>query len=303
LPQWAHTNPLSFFKNRFVSILSVEKRRVTRRFYLLLFQCNHFFGPLDDLVGREAIHFKQCRYGARATENVFYTHAQNRYGAALTHRFGNSGTKTADDAVLLRGYKGTRLLRISEKDVGVKRLDGVHVDHSGGDALLGEHFARLKCEMYHVAVGNQRDIRTVGKQGLRFISSFAKSGDWAAIKEVGTVLIPTADLADASDLVIGYSANGHDALVVPAVKYYSEDDNKIEYTAVITDIAAANYGRAISARSYAIVVDVYGVEHTIYGDAVTSRSVLQVAQNGLLDPNASDEEKAIFQEIVDAANA
>ena len=146
-------------------------------------------------------------------------------------------------------------------------------------------------------------IRTTGKQGLRFISSIAKSGDWAYVKEVGTVLIPTADLEVASDLTIGYSANGHDALKVPAAKYYSEDDNKIEFTAVITDIAAANYGRAISARAYAIVTDVYGTDHIIYGEAVTSRSVLQVAQNGLLDPNATDEEKVIFQQIVDAANA
>ena len=146
-------------------------------------------------------------------------------------------------------------------------------------------------------------IRTTGKQGLRFISSIAKSGDWAYIKEVGTVLIPTADLVDAADLVIGYSANGHDALKVPAARYYAEDDNKIEFTAVITDIAVANYGRAISARAYAIVTDVYGNDHVIYGDAVTSRSVLQVAQNGLLDPNASAEDKAIFQQIVDAVNA
>ena len=176
---------------------------------------------------------------------------------------------------------------------------------NGYDYITVNDFNFYKLDKVSVALDtvDGAQIRTTGKQGLRFISSIQKSGDIALVKEVGTVLIPTADLADDADLVIGYSANGHDALKVPAVKYYSEDDNKIEFTAVITDIAAANYGRAISARAYAIVEDVYGNEYTIYGDAVTSRSVLQVAQNGLLDPDASEEDKAVFQGIVDAANA
>ncbi|MBE6915299.1 MAG: Ig-like domain-containing protein [Ruminococcaceae bacterium] len=121
-------------------------------------------------------------------------------------------------------------------------------------------------------------VRTVGNQGLRFISSIDKNAvDFSKVVEYGTLLLPTADLNTNRDLVIDAEYNGHKAAKVAAVNKYKETDDTVEFTAVLIDIAPENYARSVTARAYAIMDD----GSVVYGDAFTARSIYEVAKNGV----------------------
>ena len=139
-------------------------------------------------------------------------------------------------------------------------------------------------------------IRTTGAQGLRFISTIEKSEDFSRVVEYGTLLIPSADITDISELVIDATLNGHTVAKVKANYLYAEDDETVTFTAVITDIAEKNYAREYTARAYAILDD----GSVVYADAGASRSIYAVAKRGLENPDESDANKGIFQTIVDA---
>ncbi|MBE6915614.1 MAG: hypothetical protein E7471_03165 [Ruminococcaceae bacterium] len=144
-------------------------------------------------------------------------------------------------------------------------------------------------------------IRTTGKQGLRFISSIDKSLiDSEKIVSYGTLLIPTEDLDDPEDLVIGYeySINGNKAAQVEAKKVYAEDDKTITFTAVLTDIKPEKYTRAISARAYAITES----GSVIYSDVIISRSPYQIAKLIEANPAATASEKAVAADIIAAVD-
>ena len=147
-----------------------------------------------------------------------------------------------------------------------------------------------------LATADGAQMRLSGKQGLRFTSTVSKSGDFASVKEYGTVLIPTEDLETIDDLVIGATLNGRSVCKVPAVNKYAEDDEKVTFTAVITDIAEKNYARSYTARAYAVLED----DTVVYGETYTSRSIYQIAKLILEDTSASDAEVDAAQEIVDA---
>lgn len=143
---------------------------------------------------------------------------------------------------------------------------------------------------------NGAQIRTNGAQGLRFISTIDKTSlDFDRVVEYGTVLIPSADITDISELEIGATLNGHTVAKVQANNLYEVTDESITFTAVITDIAEKNYAREYTARAYAILDD----GTVVYADAGASRSIYAVAKRGLENPNESDENKAVFQGIVD----
>ncbi len=143
---------------------------------------------------------------------------------------------------------------------------------------------------------NGAQIRTTGAQGLRFISSIDKTSvDFDRVVEYGTVLIPSADITDISDLTIGATLNGHTVAKVKANYIYDETDETVTFTAVITDVAEKNYAREYTARAYAILDDGY----IVYADTGASRSIYAVAKRGLENPNESEENKEIFQNIVD----
>lgn len=149
-----------------------------------------------------------------------------------------------------------------------------------------------------VATTDGAQVRTVGKQGMRFISSIDKNTvDFSKVVEYGTVLIPTADLNTNRDLVIGATYNGHTAAKVPAVNKYKETADEVQFTAVLTDIKVANYTRSITARAYAIMDD----GSVVYGDTFTARSIFQVAQNGI-EAGAEGAELEALQAIIDAVN-
>lgn len=144
-------------------------------------------------------------------------------------------------------------------------------------------------------------IRTTGKQGLRFISSIDKSLiDSEKVVSYGTLLIPTEDLDNPEDLVVGYeySINGNKAAQVEAKKVYAETDKAITFTAVLTDIKPEKYTRAISARAYAITES----GSVIYSDVITSRSPYQIAKLIEANPGATASEKAVAAEIIAAVD-
>ncbi|MBE6916007.1 MAG: CHAP domain-containing protein [Ruminococcaceae bacterium] len=142
---------------------------------------------------------------------------------------------------------------------------------------------------------NGAQIRTTGEQGIRFISTIEKNAAFENVEEFGTILIPSADISDISELVIGATLNGHTVAKVPAQKIYGETADTITFTAVITQIAEKNYTRAYTARAYAILND----GTIIYSDTGASRSVYEVAKKGLESSTESAANKAVFQNIVD----
>ncbi|MBQ3055647.1 MAG: Ig-like domain-containing protein [Oscillospiraceae bacterium] len=170
------------------------------------------------------------------------------------------------------------------------------------DLKLYESGELAAVEAADITVGttNGASIRTSGVQGLRFVSSIAKSGDFGKVVEYGTLLIPTEYLGT-NELVLGYRAGEKKcAAQVPAVYLYTDTETETSFTAVLTNIAEENYTREISARAYAIYEDANGNRQVVYSDVTTSRSPYTVAKNGLADASASETDKAIFQAIVDA---
>ncbi len=176
-----------------------------------------------------------------------------------------------------------------------------------GTAIAGNQFMMPKANAtvtaefklindVRVSTVNGAQIRTTGAQGLRFISSIDKTSlDFDRVVEYGTILIPSADITDISELQIGATLNGHAVAKVPANFIYDETDDAVTFTAVITNVAAKNYAREYTARAYAIMDD----GSVVYADTGASRSIYAVAKRGLENPNESDANKEIFQSIVD----
>lgn len=136
-------------------------------------------------------------------------------------------------------------------------------------------------------------IRTTGKQGLRFTSIIQKGENFGEVKEYGTLLIPAAAVVSYEDIIIGAQLSGYTVAKVPAVRKYAEDENSVTFTAVLTDIATKNYHRAYTARAYAIMED----DTVVYGLTSTSRSCLMVANKIRLDENVSASDKAAAEGI------
>lgn len=182
------------------------------------------------------------------------------------------------------------------------KVDGVAINGNvftmpAKDVIVSAEFKPVDYRVYLSTV-NGAQIRTVGNQGLRFISSIQKSEDFEHVTEYGILLIPSDDITDISQLQIGATLNGHTVAKVPAKAIYDETDSTVTFTAVITNIAVKNYTRAYTARAYAM----FDNGTVVYADSGASRSIYQVAERGLQDPYASEENKAVFQAIVDAVS-
>ncbi len=153
---------------------------------------------------------------------------------------------------------------------------------------------------YNVGLATEdgAQIRLRDPQGLRFISTIDKTSEhFGLVEEFGTLLIPTEDLSDISELTIDATLNDHAVAKVPAVNFRTEDESSVSFTAVLIDILPENYKRSVTARAYAIMKD----GTVVYGDTYAARSPYEVAENGLASETATDEEKAAFQTIIDAA--
>ncbi|MBQ3054852.1 MAG: hypothetical protein IJC88_01980 [Oscillospiraceae bacterium] len=140
-------------------------------------------------------------------------------------------------------------------------------------------------------------IRITEPQGMRFTSTIDRAlADSDNVVEYGTILMPTDDLdGDINNLVVGYSKNGHTAITAPALIHYAEDEDTYTFTAVLIDTLPKYYSRSISARAYIKLAD----GRYIYSETSTARSIRQVAELILKNADATAEEKAVAQEIVD----
>ncbi|MBQ3055628.1 MAG: hypothetical protein IJC88_05945 [Oscillospiraceae bacterium] len=148
------------------------------------------------------------------------------------------------------------------------------------------------------ADGAQIRVATERPQGLRFVSVIEKNDAYSNVREFGTVLIPTESLddGDIENLVIGKTmSNGHAVQKVPAVNFFGEDEESVTFTAVITNIAEANYTRSYTARAYAVLDD----DTVVYGSSYASRSIYQIAKLILESDTATDAEIEAAQAIVD----
>ena len=133
-------------------------------------------------------------------------------------------------------------------------------------------------------------VRLRGNRGLRFLSELPLQR--SDIEEFGTLLVPYSSSRGIDAFVIG----GDSVVKVPAKRLYAKNDTKVQFTAVITDIAPEHYGRQYCARAYAILKD----GSVVYADGYTTRSLYEVAQAALSDTNAtwSESERAFLQGIV-----
>ena len=234
-----------------------------------------------------------------------------------TLSFQNSITVTPDSEMDLDDITG-RYVYINNKahsykiEAAAKNADGTYTLEIGDFSLVtgsssyeiaaGQNFSIPLSKEYNytpveVQTVNGAQIRTTGAQGLRFISTIDKTNPaFANVVEFGTVLIPTADLTDLSELTIGATLNGHTVAKVPAVNLYADDAETVTFTAVITNIAEKNYAREYTARAYAIMEN----GSVVYGDTSASRSVYGIAKKALELGAESEETLALFQTIVDS---
>ena len=75
-----------------------------------------------------------------------------------------------------------------------------------------------------------------------------------------------------------------DAVTVPAVKLFSETEEKTAYTVCITNVKVANYTRDYAVVPYITFVDGFGTEHTVYGEEYAV-NMAAIAAAALDDPN------------------
>lgn len=142
-------------------------------------------------------------------------------------------------------------------------------------------------------------VRTTGEPGLRFYSTVSLADVRADdVVEYGTILIPTENLKNANNFVIGATLSGRKVAKVPAVNTYKIEGDTLTFTAVIIGIKQKNYTRAYSARSY-ITYTEDGQEKTIYSDEITSRDIYTVAKAALESDDLTADEMVYLNKVVD----
>lgn len=122
-------------------------------------------------------------------------------------------------------------------------------------------------------------IRTSGKQGLRFIFALpeASAESWT---EYGAVVMPKKYLGDNAlevNTVTTLNNKQYKAKKVKAEKIYKKENNYIYYTVCITDIIKENYLSEYVAVPYIIYSDAGGNTVTQYGAETENISVFAVA--------------------------
>ncbi|MBQ3055748.1 MAG: Ig-like domain-containing protein [Oscillospiraceae bacterium] len=201
-------------------------------------------------------------------------------------------------------YLGTRTLPEGEYYFTLKYKDPSDnklIGFSNFKLLKYDNLGKYTIEGAQVRLAGTNAFGTVEEQGLRFISWISKDlypVDSAKVKEFGTVLVPSAVITNIDDLKIGAVLNGYAVAKVPAVNRYVDTGDHVLFTAVVTRLKEAHYNMSITARAYVIYEDAEGVEHTIYGDTYTERSIYEVAQNGINRGGLSEQETEVFQTIV-----
>ena len=164
-------------------------------------------------------------------------------------------------------------------------------------------------------------IRTVGKEGFRFVSMLThetrsalialseenavlsrENPDFNKSKDIGygTVLFPKAyaDIAGLTkDAVYNLNGRAYAAQTVPARNTYAISNGVDRYTVVLTDIGAENYTFRYSARPYITYVDASGMIRTVYGESYTA-NVYDTAKY-IYDNGAPFDPEEIRQQVLD----
>ena len=132
-------------------------------------------------------------------------------------------------------------------------------------------------------------IRTTGKQGIRFVAYLEKGLydlTYGENANFGILIARKDRLSEGEEITIA------NASPVPANNLLENTDTYCKFTAVITDQPAEAYGIELVARAY---VAVNGV---LYYSNQISRSIKQVAEMIVADPNPADTDLAVANEVL-----
>ena len=155
-------------------------------------------------------------------------------------------------------------------------------------------------------VGGQ--IRTIDPMGLRMVACIRKSYIQELEKEgatvsYGIVLLPKKYLTDGQELTLDgkylYNGSVYKPAKVPAVKKFSEDDERIYFTAVLANLPKERYKNDYAARAYAEitrkVTEDGGKEKTttevVYSESEIDRQVYQIAEEAVSGNTETEETK------------
>ena len=139
-------------------------------------------------------------------------------------------------------------------------------------------------------------IRLSDPSGLRFLTTldentYAKFEEYGLSGTYGTLLLPTEMLSDAA-----LTLDTASALNITDEKLAPNAANTYSFRAAVTGIPSAQYGTAVTARSYITFTLADGSTRTVYSEAL-SRSVQEVAKKALKDEDVtySDTQKQILE--------
>lgn len=143
-------------------------------------------------------------------------------------------------------------------------------------------------------------IRTVGEQGLRFVFSIPEDIAETSI-EYGSVVMPKKYLGS-SELKIGTvtTVNGknYEAKKVPAEKIFKRENDRIYYTACVTQIAKRNYCSEYVAVPYVTYTDSEGQTVTKYGEASEKINVFSIASAASSDEACDETVKQYLEDEI-----
>ena len=157
-------------------------------------------------------------------------------------------------------------------------------------------------------------IRTITPMGLRMIGCIKKSylqelESSGAVVEYGMVLLPKTYLGEQElELDRKYLYNGavYKPAKVTAVKKFSEDDDRIYFTAVLANLSKERYKNDYAARVYAKITRTISNEEgssekkteIVYSDDTVNRQVYQIAQAAVDGTTETEENKEWLRENI-----
>ena len=199
---------------------------------------------------------------------------------------------------------------------------------NGTEIFEGTIYARWISLNEKDLVLNETAIKTNGKLGLRYISSISDETTTALIslnsrnsaidfaddefnltKDIGygTVILPT-DLLKESKLKKGLTVenNGiqYSAETISAHNLYSIEQGYKLYNVTITEISEESYSRYYSARPYITYVDASNVEHTVYGNVVssslyeTAKMIYESGAENVYEPEREEKLEYLYNNIL-----
>ena len=158
-------------------------------------------------------------------------------------------------------------------------------------------------------------IRTIDPMGLRMVACIKKSyiqeleRDGATVS-YGIVLLPKKYLTEGQALTLDgkylYNGSVYKPAKVPAVKKFSEDDERIYFTAVLANLPKERYKNDYAARAYAeitrTVTEDDGKQKTttevVYSESEIDRQVYKVAEEAVAGTIETEETKQWLQDNI-----